>query len=177
MIAWRRTLDSWIVVWHQRSWRERLFLLGVLFKGFDGTVELLGGVALLSVSPAFVLRSVQFLTQDEIIEDPHDLVANYLLRLAARLSVGSQHFMALYLLLHGIVKMALVWALLERVLIAYPVSILAFAAFIAYQLYRSTLVGGFGLWLLSALDVAVVTLVYLEYRAMRQGRAPGRGGT
>lgn len=170
MIAWRRTLDRWVVAWRQRSWRERLFLLSVLFKGLDGALELLGGIALLTVSPAFVLRSVQFLTQDEIVEDPHDLVANYLLHLAGRLSVASQHFMALYLLIHGVIKTTLVWALLDRVLIAYPLSIVAFVAFIAYQLYRYTLAGGFGLLLLSAVDVIVVTLVYLEYRVLRQAR-------
>ena len=133
-------------------------------------MELLGGVALLMVTPAFVLQSVQFLTQDEIVEDPHDLVANTLLRLAERLSLARQHFMALYLLIHGVVKIALVWALLKRVLVAYPVAVLVFAAFIAYQLYRYTLTGGLALLALTALDVVVIALVYMEYRALSQGR-------
>ncbi|MGH8142169.1 MAG: DUF2127 domain-containing protein [Steroidobacteraceae bacterium] len=96
--------SSRFVEWRRRSWRERLFLLGVWLKGIDGGLELLCGLALLTVKPVFVLRTVQFLTQDEIVEDPHDLVANYLLRAAARLSVGTQHFMVLYLLIHGLMN-------------------------------------------------------------------------
>ena len=170
MAEWRRTLDSWLVAWRRHSWRERLFLLGVWLKALDGALELLGGVALLTVSPAFILQSVQILTQDEIVEDPHDLVANALLRLAAGLSMARQHFMALYLLVHGVVKIALVWALLKRVLMAYPLAILVFATFVAYQLYRYTLTGGLGLLMIAALDAVVIALVYLEYRALRQRR-------
>jgi uncharacterized membrane protein len=170
MSRWSRARDSLLLVWWRRSWRERLFLIGVWFKALDGALELLGGVALLSVSPAFILHTVQFLTQDEIVEDPHDLVANYLLRVAARLSVGSQHFMALYLLIHGVVKLALVWGLLKRVLVAYPCAIVVFLGFIAYQLYRYTLTGGAGLLAISGLDMVVIALVYFEYRALRQGR-------
>jgi hypothetical protein len=47
---------------------------------------------------AFILRVVQTLTQDETVEDLRDMVASALLRIAGRLSVESQHFMALYLL-------------------------------------------------------------------------------
>jgi len=171
MADWRRALYRWLVAWRRLSWRERLFLLGVWFKAIDGALELFGGVALQTVSPAFILQSVQFLTQDEIVEDPHDLVANYVLRLAGRLSVSGQHFMVLYLLIHGVVKIALVWALLKRVSIAYPLAIVAFAAFIAYQLYRYSLTGGLALLAITALDAVVVALVYLEYRALRRGRA------
>lgn len=155
----------------RRGWRETLFLLSVWFKGIDGLLELLGGTALLSVSPAFILQIVRFLTQDEIAEDPRDLVANALLRAAAHVSLSGEHFMALYLLIHGIVKVALVWALLERVLIAYPLAVAVFVGFIAYQLYRFTFTHGLGLLALTVLDSAVIVLIYMEYRALRRRRA------
>lgn len=167
MLDWQAAARRLLDAWRRRSWRERLFLLSVWSKGLDGALELLGGVALLTVSPAFILRTVQFLTQDELVEDPHDLVANYLLGVAAPQSVARQHFMALYLLIHGIVKLALVWALLARVLRAYPIAMSVFAGFIVYQLYRYTLTGGLGLLVLSAMDVVVIALVLLEYRALR----------
>lgn len=167
------------VEWIQRTierirrlgWREALFLISVWLKGIDGFLELLGGAALFSVSPAFILRIVQTLTQDEIVEDPRDIMANALLRIAGRLSVASQHFMALYLLIHGVVKLGLVWALLARVLIAYPVSIAIFACFIGYQLYRYTFTGSLGLLALTLLDFVVIALIYLEYRALHRGHA------
>jgi uncharacterized membrane protein len=153
----------------RRDWREVFFILSVCFKGIDGLLELLGGFALFNISPEFVLRIVQFLTQDEIVEDPHDRVANALLRVAARLSPVTEHFMALYLLVHGLVKLGLVWALLRRVVVAYPLSIAVFTGFAAYQLYRYTLTHDPGLLVLTALDVVVITFICLEYRALRQG--------
>lgn len=155
----------------QRGWREILFLVSVWFKGLDGLLELLGGAALLSVSPGFVLGLVRLLTQDEIAEDPRDLVANALLRGASRLSLAGEHFMALYLIIHGVVKIALVSALLKRFLIAYPLSIVVFAGFVAYQLYRYTFTRGLGLLALTALDFVVIALICLEYRALRNSRA------
>lgn len=151
--------------------RELLFRVSVGFKGLDGLLELIGGATLLTVSPAFILRTVRLLTQDEIAEDPRDLVANALRRIAAHLSFASEHFIALYLLIHGMVKMGLVWALLARVLIAYPLSIAIFAGFIAYQIYRYTFTHSLGLLVLTALDFLVIALIYLEYRALRRGRA------
>ena len=155
----------------RRGAREVLFLLGAYLKGLDGVLELIGGAALLAVSPAFVLHAVRLLTQDEIVEDPRDLVANALRHAARHLSFASEHFMAVYLLVHGIVKLALVWALLRRVLLAYPLSIVIFAGFIIYQLYRYSFTRGAGLLALSAFDLIVIGLIWLEYRAMRRGRA------
>lgn len=148
-----------------------LFLVSVWLKGLDGLLELIGGIALFSVSPAFILNVVRVITQDEIAEDPRDVVANALRDAAGRLSFATEHFMAIYLLVHGVVKLALVWALLARVLFAYPLSIVIFAGFILYQLYRYTFTHGIGLLALSALDIVVIGLIWLEYRALRRRKA------
>lgn len=152
------------------DWREALFLAGIWLKGLDGLLELVGGAALLAVSPAFILQVVRLLTQDEIAEDPRDLVANALRHAAARVTFASEHFMAIYLLVHGIVKFGLVWALLRRILVAYPLSIVIFAGFIVYQLYRYTFTHGLALIALSAFDFLVIGLIWLEYRALRARR-------
>ena len=154
----------------RRDWREVLFIVGVWFKGLDGLLEILGGSALLTMSPDYVLRVVQFITQDEIVEDPHDYVANALRSAAAQLSVVTEHFVALYLLINGLVKLALVWALLQRVMVAFPLSIAIFSGLGAYQLYRYTLTPAPGLLVLTVLDVAVIAFIYLEYRALREPR-------
>lgn len=150
--------------------RELLFRLSVLLKGLDAILEILGAIALWLVSPGFLAAAVQFLTQDEIAEDPHDLVANALRHAAARFSLSSEHFMAIYLLAHGIIKIAMVAALLRNRLWAYPAAIVVFTGFIVYQLYRFTLTGGIGLILLSAFDTFLIALIWLEYRAQRRHR-------
>ncbi len=148
--------------------RELLFRLSVVLKGLDAVIEIAGAIALWVVSPAFIVSVVHFLTQDEIAEDPHDLVANWLRHAAARFSLSSEHFMAIYLLAHGLIKIVMVVALLRNRLWAYPVAIFVFAGFIAYQLYRYTFTGAVGLILLSAFDLFLIGLIWLEYRAQRR---------
>jgi uncharacterized membrane protein len=148
--------------------RERLFRLSVALKGLNAALEIVGGVALAAVSPAFIIHIVAFLTQDELTEDPRDFVANYLLRAASQMSLGGQLFTAIYLLSHGVIKLSLVWALLKYKLWAYPLSIAVFGAFIAYQIYRYTFTHGVGLIALSVFDLVVISLIYLEYRALKR---------
>lgn len=150
--------------------RELLFRISVTLKGLHALLEVVGGVALWVVSPGLIVHLVGWLTQDEIAEDPHDLVANYLRHSASQFSVSSQHFIALYLFGHGVVKIILVAALLKDKLWAYPIAIVVFGGYIAYQIYRFTLTGAMGLIALSVLDLLVIVLVWLEYRAMKSGR-------
>lgn len=165
---WRGRLRLVGEAMRRRGAREMLFLVSVWLKGLDGLLELIGGISLLSVDPTFILHVVRFLTQDELAEDPRDLIANALRHAARHVSLSTEHFMATYLLVHGAVKFALVWALLARVLIAYPVSIAIFAALITYQLYRYSFTHGIGLLALSAFDILVIGLVWVEYRALRR---------
>lgn len=153
---------------HKRAaLREFLFRTSVFLKGLDALLEIVGGIALWIISPSFIARLTALLTQDEIAEDPRDLVANYLRHSAANLSVSSKHFMAIYLLSHGVVKMFAVVALLKNKLWGYPLSIVVFGGFIVYQIYRFTLTGGIGLIALTVFDVVVIWLIWLEYRAVK----------
>lgn len=147
--------------------RKLLFRISVLIKGLDGVLEIVGGVALWVVSKGLIVHVVGWLTQDEITEDPHDLVANYLRHSVRHFSASSQHFIAVYLFGHGVVKVILVAALLKGKLWAFPVAIIVFGGYIVYQIYRFTLTGAIGLIALSVLDLIVIVLVWLEYRAMK----------
>jgi uncharacterized membrane protein len=156
--------------------RERLFRASVALKGLDALLEIAGGIALLFVSPEFILRVVALLTQDELAEDPRDIVATRLLAAARRLSLGTEHFWAVYLLAHGVPKLLLVGALLRGELWAYPIAAIVFAAFVCYQLYRFSLTHGLGLIALSLFDGVVIWLIWLEYRALRAARTRQAGG-
>ena len=69
--------------------REMLFLIGVWFKGIDGFLEVVHGVALLAVGPGLIPPVVRSLTQDEITEDPRDLMANALRHSARPITFAS----------------------------------------------------------------------------------------
>jgi uncharacterized membrane protein len=151
--------------------RERLFRISVLLKGLDAALEIVGGIAFWAVTPGLIVRVVGLLTQDEIAEDPHDLVANYLRHVASHSSLASEHFVAVYLLGHGIVKLFAVVALLKNKLWGYPLAIIVFAGFVVYQIYRFALTGGVGLVALTVVDLVVIWLIWLEYRAVKSHRS------
>ncbi len=151
--------------------RELLFRYSVLLKGLDAVLEIAGGIALWFISPEFIVRLTALLTRGELSEDPRDLVSNYLRHAASRLSLGGEHFMAIYLLGHGVVKLFVVVALLRNKLWGYPLSIIVFGGFIVYQVYRYTLTHSLGLIALTIFDLIVILLIWLEYRAVKQHRA------
>lgn len=143
---------------------DRFFYVSIWLKGVHAVFEIIGGIALLLTSPAFILQVVATVTQDEMGEDPNDFVANTLLSAVQRISVSSQHFAALYLLSHGAVKIFLVIGLLRNRSWAYPAALAVFGAFILYQVYRFCLTHSLGLVALTVFDLAVMWLIWREYR-------------
>ena len=152
------------------NWLDRVFAVGIIGKGLNGVAEAVGGVLLLLVSPAQLHHLVVALTQGELSEDPHDLVATHLLHTATGLDAGATLFGALYLLLHGAVKLVLVVALLRDKLWAYPWMIGVLGAFIAYQLYRIALQPTAGLVALTVFDALIVALTWREMREQHRRR-------
>lgn len=152
----------------QRRWSgglvHRAFLVGIVLKGCDGLLEMLGGGALLMSSHAEILRFVKFLTHGELIEDPNDFVANLLLRLARHLSVQTKHFASIYLLVHGVIKTGLVAGLWQGLLWSYPAALIFLSLFLIYQIYRLFHTPSLVLGLLTLLDIAIVCLIWFEWR-------------
>jgi len=152
---------------------DRTFRISLLLKGLDGVLELIGGILLLVVTPAQIGALARFLTQHELAQDPRDFVANSVLHMTANLSGSASLFGAVYLLLHGVVKIVLVWAVLKEKLWAYPWMIAFLLVFVAYQLYRISVSFSWGMVLLTAFDIFIVWITRREYRIRRtQGRTP-----
>jgi uncharacterized membrane protein len=153
-----------------KDWLDRLFEIGIIGKGLNGLAELLGGLLLLFASPDSIRHAAAVLTQDELSKDPHDFIASHLLHTANGLTGSAVIFGAVYLLLHGVVKVVLVVALLLNKLWAYPCMIIVLLIFIGYQLYRIALQPSRGLVALTIFDAVIVALTWREYR--RQRRIP-----
>ncbi|HKI86962.1 MAG TPA: DUF2127 domain-containing protein [Thermoanaerobaculia bacterium] len=147
---------------------HRLFEIGVILKGIDGVLELVGGALLLAVSHPTLNRLVFAITRQEISEDPHDLVANALRSTVAHLSVGTQTFSSVYLLVHGAIKIVLVAGLLRRKLWAYPSALSVLALFVLYQGYRLSHTRSLALLVLTAVDLVILYLIAREYRWLRR---------
>lgn len=142
---------------------HRLFLITVWIKGGVGLLQVLGGGVLLFVSQSWLISIAVLLTRPELAEDPGDSIALFLRHSTEQFGQGTQTFASLYLIAHGIIKILLVAGLLRRQMWSYPASLWVLGAFVVYQGYRYTQTQSIWLVLLTALDIAVILLVWREY--------------
>jgi len=149
------------------DWLDRLFEIGIIAKGLNGVAEVIGGLLLLFASPGRIQALAGEVTQGELSEDPHDVIATYLLHTTSGLTGDAVLFGAIYLLIHGLIKIVLVLALLLNKLWAYPWMIGVLLVFIGYQLYRIALHPTAGLMALTAFDAVIVSLTWREYTRQR----------
>jgi uncharacterized membrane protein len=87
----------------------------------------------------------------------------------AEFASGNRTFVLAYLALHGLIKLALVVALLREWRAAYPAAAAVLGVFVAYEVYRAVETGSVLLAFLAAFDVAVIVLVWREYQSLRPG--------
>ena len=168
------------------------FLVGLVLKGVDGVAELIAGIPLLFLSHGQISSIAKALTAEELREDPHDLVANLVLHGAATITSGTALFAALYLIVHGVVKVAIVVALVIGAHRIYPWAIAALIGFVVFQIVEMIAHPSVGVALLTVLDVVIIGLTWREWRQRRtfrqtldstigwirpRTRAPRRGDT
>jgi uncharacterized membrane protein len=149
-----------------------LFRWSLWLKALLSLMEILGGLVLEFVSNATILGLARTLTRNELLQDPNDWIANFLLNQAHRFSLNQQSFAAFFLLSHGAVKLVLVAGVLAGIGWAYPAFMIALVLLIGYQGYRLIFLG-FSLWLswLTVLDIVILILTWHEYRLHRAAEA------
>lgn len=146
--------------------RTRLiFNIAILLKGVHAVLEISGSIAIFFISRDFVLRGISVIMQGEISEDSRDFFAQYMIQIGSHFTASSQHFVALYLLSHGLVNGFLAINLLKEKPWIFPVSFLVYGFLIAYQIFRLSIAYSPILFLFTIFDIFVVWFVWLEYRA------------
>ena len=150
---------------HKPDLTDRAFRIGLYLKGIDGLLETAGGILLLLISPGQIDRFARWLTEGELSQDPHDFIANHILKTAHGLSGSSLAFGAVYLLSHGLVKLVLVVEVFRSHLWAYVGLIGVTSLFVIYQVYRLAIDRfSAGLFLLTIFDLIIIYLTQKEYR-------------
>lgn len=143
---------------------HRVFVLSIALKGLDAALEILAALALAVVDARAISGAVLRWAHKELLENPEDLIAGYLRHAAENLSIDAKTFAVLYLASHGLIKLGLVVGLLRNQAWAYPVSLVAFGGFIAYQVYRYTFSHSAFLIVLTVFDLIVLGLLWHEWR-------------
>lgn len=144
------------------------FIVGIILKGFNALLEIIAAVGLFFLTSNRAIQAMSALTAKELLEDPQDKLANFLLHSAPLLITNSRLFIFIYLLSHGIIKLFLVLALLKRYHWAYPSAITVFSGFAIYQLYRYTHTHSVWLLILTVFDVLIIILAWFEYNYMKR---------
>ncbi len=147
-----------------------LFKFTLFCKWIFAIGETILGVLFLFISHSFITKFIFDVLQKRLEEDSHEFIASHLLQLGQSISLNSKYFIVLYLVSHGIIKMGLLYGLSKRKIIAYPLSMIAFGLFLAYQLYHFHFTPSFWLLVVSVIDVGFILLVWYEYRVMRRSK-------
>lgn len=151
----------------ERKILHDLFVIGVIIKGIDGLLELIGGIVLASVKSGSMFKIIQTIFQHEIAQDPTDLIANYFIRLSHSLSVSTISFIAVYLIIHGTIKIGLFSGLWYKKLWAYPLVGILLFLFVVYQLIRFFNTYSILLLFLTSVDILIIILLRFEYKRQK----------
>ena len=146
------------------------FRISLFAKGAFALIEIVGGIITFFVSQQVVSQVATIVTEGEVTTGPDDAVTTALTNLAQDTSGSTQHFIALYLISHGIIKLLLIFGLLKEKLWAYPLSLVVFALFVVYQIHRYFSTYSFLLIVITVFDLIVIALILNEWNAMRRAR-------
>ncbi len=141
-----------------------LFEYAVIIKGFNGVWETISGLLFLSVNKELFNNLFYFLFSNELLEDPHDPFINFIAQSLHNIFLDTKFFIAIYILIHGLLNIFLAIQLYRNKLWAYLVAIGAMIIFISYQIYRIILYHSVILTIITILDLLLIFLIWHEYK-------------
>lgn len=146
---------------------HEFFDVSILLKGIHALIEIIGSLFAFLISPDFILRFVTKITQGELLEDPNDSFTRYLLNLAHSISIGTEQFIAFYLLFHGGINLILVIGLFKKKIWAYYASFFVLTIFVIYQMYRYIHHPSPFMIILTIFDLITIWLIWKEYERIK----------
>ncbi len=160
---------------HPRTLLDRTFEIGIILKGLDGVIELIGAVLVTFVPAHTILHIASTLTANELAEDPNDFIAGHIVQYANELAGKDKWFAALFLLSHGLIKVVLVVGLLRTLAWAYPFAFVTLGAFVMYQTWLLMHHFTVGMLLLTLFDLFIIWLTWREYQKFKVERLKQKG--
>ena len=156
---------SW---YHPSTLLDKIFEGGIILKGIGGTLEFLGGLLLVFVSPTSLHSFIVFITGNELVESPRDPMVHFLLGWTEHLTNDIQLFLIVYLWVHAAAKLVAVIGILRNQLWAYPFSLITLGLMMVYQAYDIAVKASVGMIALTIFDVGMLWLIWREYGKAKQ---------
>lgn len=164
-----------------RSPLDFTFRVAVVLKGLYGVGEVIVGVLLAVAGSAAVTSWVTSITAPTLAVHPHEFLATLLVNSVASLTGGLALFLAIYLMVHGMVKIVLLWAVATQHPRVYPWMIHLLSGFVLYQVVKILIAFSLPLLLLTLVDLFIIVLTVREWRMTEADKAryeasDGHGG-
>ena len=155
---------------HPQTLLDWSYEIGIIGKGLNGTLEIVGGILLLAL-PTSMIEGLFAWLAGLFSSDPTTFIARNLLQVGNELATGGTTAALVFFLPHGLVKVGLVIALLRQKLWAYPWALFALTLFLIYQVYLVIAHQTFLMGFLVVLDIVIIWLVWREWEKVT-GRKP-----
>jgi uncharacterized membrane protein len=136
-------------------------------KAVDAAIEFAGGFLLGILNHDWLHQLIVSWALPELYEDPNDSVMNYFLTLGQNFSITTQHSVAFYLMLHGGLKLIVVWLLWKKKLWSYLPAVGVFSVLIIYEIYKFIHTFSIALLIFIILDITLNIFIILEYKELK----------
>jgi uncharacterized membrane protein len=144
------------------------FLAAIAIKGLDGLIEAVAGLIFAIAGSERVYDFALWATAPELERHPASHAVHAIRHGAYGLTHASHRFVITYLLIHGLIKLALVINLMIEKMWVFPVSVALLLGFIAVMGVKLTHQWSAWLFAFAMFDVITVALVAHEWRVRRQ---------
>ena len=149
---------------------HEIFEFGIGIKAINGILQVTFGLILFFISQETLSNGVQWIVKGELNEDPTGFIANHLLNASFHLSLSTQHFISIYLIIDGAIKLILFVGLWKEKTWAYPASGIFLSLLILYSSYRLIRHFSYILLFLVLVDLVILILLKSEYDLSKKHR-------
>ncbi|MCX6737932.1 MAG: DUF2127 domain-containing protein [Candidatus Parcubacteria bacterium] len=144
------------------------FRIGMWWRMLYGFLRLISGLFLLHLVGTPLADIFYKIMSHELIEDPNDLLIRVIGPLLQNFSFTVNYFIAVYLVLWGIIDIFLSVNLLKRKKWAFPISIYAIGILVLYEIYRFSYTHSFVLACVIIIDIILIWLIRKEYHKLKR---------
>ncbi len=152
---------------------EKEHIFTILFRGSMwwrigyGSLRLLTGFMLLRVVGVPFAEVFRNLMSHELLQDPTDILFQFVYRILEDHSFTVTYFVALYLIFWGTIDIVLSLCLLRHKLWAFPMSLGLIALFVLYSIYRVFHTHSPILLLVICIDLCIMYVMHHEYQVQK----------
>lgn len=143
------------------------FKIGLMIQLLLGLSQLVSGLVLWFSPSGSILAVVDWLTANEIVEDPNSRGVSLLTQWASHLSARAEGFYSYYLVGHGLLNLFAATAMLRHWPGSYPLSMVVLGLFMVFQMWEYFHTFDPMLLILTVVDIAVITVITIEERQRR----------